>query len=260
MFSGDYFDGVSAKWYELLILLVCFLALIAALMVLANLLDRKRGNDTKLQTRDLTYGAVCIAISYALSFLPVYSMPYGGSITLASTLPMMLYCYYFGFKKALGVSTVYMLLQLLQRPYIISPWSALLDYLLPFIALSFVGLFQFDRKKYDKVVAAGKSSLAAHKGFFAGVAVYFVLRYFSHILAGVLFWSSGIDFMIWDGDLTGWAAWSYSIVYNGLFFIPDTLIAALAGLWVLASKSFNAFMATKANTLQNTDTAAKNDQ
>jgi len=253
------FSGVVTKSWKIVLLLVVFILAFAIITYIVDTIHKRRGIDNFFSTVDLTYGAICIAIAYALSFVPVFSMPYGGSITIASTAPIMLYCYFFGFRKGCIVSLVYMLLQLIQKPYIISPWSALFDYLLPYAALSATGLFAFSRKKLDNAISLNKPVIKAHGGFVFGVCIYFLIRYFSHVLAGVLFWSSGIDFMSWNGDLSGIAAWTYSLVYNGLFFVPDTLIAIGASLCLLASKSFNTFMSSKRNTLKNTDTATKND-
>ena len=130
--------------------------------------------------------------------------------------------------------------------------------------------------------AAGKHVLAAHVPFFLGVACYFALRYAGHVLSGVIFYG---DYIAWEG----W--WQqhlvvYSFAYNGVFFIPDTLIALGAAIGVLSSKSFNSFMATSAgaaegvrstgaadilyesgadvtapaDTLQNSHAAAENDE
>ena len=260
LFDKDYWDGVLIPGWQVLVLVIAALAVLAAVIAVMTVIERKKGISFALQTRDLTYGAICIAASFALSYVKFFSLPYGGSITAASVLPMLIYCYYFGFRKALTVSTVFMLLQLIQGPYIVSPWSALLDYFLPYLSLSLVGLFRFDKAKYEKTVAAGKNPLAAHAGFFIGTGVYMVFRLFSHVLAGVLFWAEGIDFMGWVGDLTGAAAWGYSFTYNALFLVPDTVIALVAGTFLLASKAFNRFMASSRNTLQNTDTRAKDDQ
>ncbi len=260
MFDKDYWSGILVSWWQILVLVICILVVLGATIAIITIIARKRGDNFTVKTRDLTYGAICVAASFALSYIKFFKMPYGGSITAASTLPMLIYCYYFGFRKGLLVSSVFMLLQLIQEPYIISPWSALLDYFLPYLALSLVGLFRFKRSRYDKAVKAGKNPLCAHTAFFAGTAVYMVVRLFSHVLAGVLFWANGIDFMGWTGDLTGAAAWGYSLTYNALFIVPDTAIALVAGILLLASKAFNRFMASSADTLQNTHPAAENNE
>lgn len=260
MFSGKYWKGVSIPWWAVVLLVAGIVAIVVAAIAVINVVQKKKGVRFEYTTKDLTYGAICLAASYALSFISIYSMPSGGTITPASALPMLIYCYYFGFRKSLVVSTAYSLLQLIQKPYIVSPWSALLDYFVPFMAMSLMGLLRYSPAKYDKVIAAKKPALTAHGRFFIGVAVYFIVRYFSHVLAGVLFWADGIDFLMWSGDLTGAVAWGYSATYNLCFLLPDTLIAAGAGVALLASKTFNTFMASSANAFKNADRRAKDNQ
>ena len=67
----------TATWLSLL-------ALVAFALIL--LFCRK-----KWDTRALTYGAMCIALSFILSYIRLYRMPQGGSITPGSMLPLMLY-------------------------------------------------------------------------------------------------------------------------------------------------------------------------
>lgn len=260
MFKKDYWSGISIPWWQVLLLMLAVVAVLAGVIVLVSYIAKRKGKTFERRTKDLTYGAICVAASFALSYVKFFSLPYGGSITAASVLPMLIYCYYFGFRRGLTVSAVYMLLQLIQEPYIVSPWSALLDYVVPYLSLSLVGIFGFRRQKYNAVMTAGKPPIAAHARFFIGAAVYFVIRLFSHVLAGVLYWSDGIDFMGWSGNLSGAAAWGYSITYNSLFLVPDTIIALIAAVCLLASKMFNRFMAASTNALQNADAAHKDDE
>lgn len=248
MFGKDYWDGVTIPGWQVAVLLLVTFAVIAAVIVIICIVRKKQGERYSLETKDITYGAICIAASFALSYVKFFSLPAGGSITAASVLPMLIYCYYFGFRKSLVTASVYMVLQFIQGPYIVSPFSALFDYVFPYLALSLVGLFRFDRKKYESAIAAGKKPITLHSGFFIGTAVYFVVRYFSHILAGVLYWADisymENGFLMWSGNLSGTAAaWGYSATYNLLFLLPDTLIAVAAGVALLASKNFNNFMA-----------------
>lgn len=254
------FSGILTDWWKVLLLFVAVIAIGAAAAVANAIYERKKGIVRVTGTRELTYGAICLAASFALSFVGLYKMPFGGTITLASVLPIGLYCYFFGFRKSLVVCFAYMLLQFFQNPYIVSPWSGLFDYVLPYLAISLIGLFPYDENRYNKVVADGKNPIVAHKRIFIGFAVYFVVRLLSHVLAGVLFWSSGIDFMIWHGDLAGFAALGYSFTYNILFLLPDTLIAVAVAVILLANKAFNAFMASSFNGKNKADRSAKNDE
>ena len=71
---------------------------------------------TQNKTKSLVYGALCIALSFALSYVKLFSMPMGGSVTLCSMLPLMFYSYRFGLSKGLLAGLAYGLLQLIQKP------------------------------------------------------------------------------------------------------------------------------------------------
>lgn len=260
LFEKSYWEGVSTSWWKLLLTVLIVLALVAATLVVLGVIDKKNGVESTRSTRDITYGAICLAASYALSFIKLFRLPNAGAITPASILPLLLYCYYFGFRKSLVVSTAYALLQLIQDPYILSPFSALLDYLLPFMAISLAGVFRFSPNAYKRAVGSKRPVITAHGRFFVGVALYFVARYFFHTLSGVFFWSNGIEYLGWSGDLTGAAAWGYSLTYNILYLLPDTAIAVAAAAFVLSSKAFNAFMTAASHAHQNADAAEKHDQ
>ncbi|MBR2384770.1 MAG: energy-coupled thiamine transporter ThiT, partial [Clostridia bacterium] len=70
---------------------------------------------------------MCVALSFALSYIKLFEMPQGGSVTLFSMLPIMLFSYIYGMKKGLLVGVIYGLLQAVQDPYIIHPAQFLLD-------------------------------------------------------------------------------------------------------------------------------------
>lgn len=69
--------------------------------------------------------------------------------------------------------------------------------------------------------------------FWMGVLLYFIVRLFAHTLSGVLYWTQGIDFLIWQGDLYGLVAWGYSLTYNILYLLPDTILALIGGIIIL---------------------------
>ncbi|MDE6398452.1 MAG: energy-coupled thiamine transporter ThiT, partial [Clostridiales bacterium] len=205
LFDFDDFRDADTMLRVTLVLCLClFVALIAGTLI-AYFVLRKKGKTNVIRTRDITYGAICLASSYALSFLGV-GMPYGGTVTFASVLPVMIYCYYFGFFKGLVVTAAYTVLQFFQSPSIVHPMSAVLDYVIPYLALIFLGIFSYRQARFNKTVAANKHPLCAHIPFFIGIACYFAVRYISHVLSGVLFWG---DYIAWDG---WWQnhLWAYS--------------------------------------------------
>jgi thiamine transporter len=191
---------------------VAALAVVAAVLSLAN---REKTRDT----RSLVFAAVCIAASFALSFIKV-GMPYGGSVTLASLVPILVYSYFFGPVKGLLAGLVYSLLQFLQEPYILTPLQVILDYPLAFCAIALMGIF--------------KRVLTEKPAVICGVAAVFLVRLTMHLFAGMLFFEAG-----WVADgLPADSAFIYSLLYNLSYLAPDIAIVFAAMLALLYTGSF----------------------
>lgn len=253
LFDFDDFREADTMLKATLILCICLFAILIAGTLIAYFVLKTKGKKDIIRTKDLTYGAICLAASYALSFLGI-GLPYGGTVTFASVLPVMIYCYYFGFFKGLVVTVAYTILQFFQSPYIVHPMSAVLDYVIPYLSLIFLGIFSYRQERYNKTVTTGKHPLKAHIPFFIGLICYFALRYASHVASGVIFYG---DYIAWNG---WWQnhLWTYSFAYNAAFLVPDTIIATAAAIGVLSSKSFNSFMATSANAMRSSTQSADN--
>ena len=224
----------SNPWFMVL-MFVAIVGIGVGLYFLSRHVDKKRGIERKTTTKELVFGAICVALSFVLSLIRIFRLTNAGSVTLASIFPIALYCYIFGVNKSMVICFVCSLLNFCQGPYVISVWSALLDYLLPYLALSLVGIFAVNPKTFT----SEGSALKKHGKFFIGLACYFVVRLFSHTLAGMLFWSQGVDFWIFSGDLVGWTSFLYSLVYNLSYLLPDTLVAGVVALFLFSSKSVN---------------------
>ena len=192
-------------------------ALIVLIAVIVILTDRKK-NENK-QTKVIAYAGVCISLSFALSFVKFFTVgANGGSVTLASLLPLMIFSYAFGTKKGVFAGAIYGLLQCLQNPQIYEPMQVLLDYPIAFGAIGVCGAF-----KNAKFV---KTDLLK---FVLGAILAVTLRYFSHVLSGYYVFSS----WAWEG----WGALAYSFVYN-LYCYVDLAIVIAVGLVAFSSKAF----------------------
>ena len=156
----------------------------------------------KWTTRMLTYGAMCIALSFVFSYVRLYRMPQGGSITLASMLPLMVYAYVFGPAAGISAGAVYGILQLVQDFYVVHPVSLLMDYILAFAMLGLAGCFK--------------------KNIIPGVILAGIGRWFWHFLSGFIFFGS----YAWEG----WNPVAYSAVYNGIVIGPDLLICLILAI------------------------------
>ena len=165
--------------------------------------------------RALAYAGVCVSMSFALSYIKLWDMPNGGSITLVSLLPIMLFSYAFGAKKGVFVGLSYGVLQSVQDPWLIHPAQFLLDYPVAFACAGLAGLFQSFRK-YPQVAFALGAILAGS------------FRFLCHVLSGVF---------AFETYAIGQNPWVYSLVYNAYVFI-DIALVIIAGVFVLSSKSF----------------------
>ena len=181
--------GNSAAMY------ICAIALTAAIIGASFFADRTKGFDT----RAITFGGVCIALSFALSYIRIIRMPMGGSITLASLLPLMLYSYMFGCKKGLVAGVVYGFLQAIQDAWILHPAQFVLDYVTAFMAIA-------------------------------------LTRYLSHFFSGVFaFGVSGADYAKEYGISALANPYFYSFVYQSLYIIPEMIIVIAVGTLLLSS-------------------------
>ena len=191
---------------SLLITLVIFLACIV--------FGKKEANYS---TKSIAYASLCIALSFALSYVKIPVLAQGGSITLASALPLIIYCYIFGSKKGLMACVVYGILQCLQNPSIYHPLQVLLDYPIAFGAIALSGIF------------ANSKKLNATQKFVIGSSLGLFGRYIAHVLSGY--------FVFYGWAPEGMNPLVYSILGNAYVLI-DLIIVLLVGVFIFSSKSF----------------------
>lgn len=206
-------EGYEPKNNALYIVLT--VVLVAAVLVLAVLFDRKKGSAS--DTKQLAYAGVCIATAFALSYVKFFSLPMGGSVTLVSMLPIMLYAYMFGAKRGVLVGVIYGLLQCIQSPQIYEPVQVLLDYPIAFGALGLAGIF--------KGMKGLKGNMLLE--FVLGMVVACVGRYVSHVLSGYFVFYSWSVFEAGKELL-------YSLAYNAFIFV-DLALDVLVGAALLSS-------------------------
>lgn len=174
-------------------------ALILLLLVGLGLLTLGRSRQ-KWTARMLATGAICVALSFILSYIRLYRMLQGGSITPASMLPLLAFAYYFGPAPGILAGVAAGLLQMLQDSWFLNFTQFMLDYPLAFGVLGLAGLFGKVRAPY---------------GLMAGVAVGGFARFLCSLLSGAVFFAE------YAGDMN---PWRYSMIYNGSYMLPETVI------------------------------------
>lgn len=94
-----------------------------------------------MNTRSLVILSVAAALSTALSFLRLFEMPQGGSVTL-DMLPIFYVAFWRGPSMGIGAGALSGVIQLLLRPFVVHPVQVLLDYPLAMAACGLAGFFR----------------------------------------------------------------------------------------------------------------------
>ena len=206
------YEPLNGQNWQMTVVTIVLVAVIVALAVLGG------KKDDGYDARALTYGAICVALAYALSYIKFFSLPQGGSVTFASMLPIILYSYMFGTRKGLVVGVVYGMLQFIQSPQFYQPMQVLLDYPIAFGALGVAGI--------ARKIPFIKGKMLAE--FAVGATIAIVLRYFAHVVSGYYVFSS------WA--MEGYTAVSWAFVYN-MFVFADLAIVLVIGLLALSTRT-----------------------
>lgn len=199
--EGSPFEGVSIS-------AAAFSAIIAVLAAVMIAIMAISGRREKWGARDIAYAAMCVAMSFILSSIKLYSMPQGGTITPASLLPMTIYIVAFGPARGLAVGFAYGLIQLLQGAYVVHPMQLLVDYPMAFGALALGGVVN-----YIKMPRMLKLPAAVVLGYLG--------RYIMAVLSGAVFFAEYAG---------GQNAWIYSLGYNITYLGPDCLVCVAVSL------------------------------
>ncbi len=201
-----------------------------------------------MKTKKLVTTAMLLAIAVVLSFVQIFKLPFGGSITLVSMLPIILISYMYGTKWGLFSAFVYSLLQMLTGMDTVAAFFmpgdsqmavgaalgvCLIDYVLAYTVLGFGGIFKGKFKSGVSEICLG-----------AFVAV--LLRYIMHIISGAIFFGAWAEWFFADATglsqiaaFKGFCSWVmnnlkggtlslfYSVVYNGSYMIPEIITTTI---------------------------------
>ncbi len=179
------------------------IAITAALAItgIGGLLFLRKSKDVRITTKMLVYASMSIALAFVLSYIRLFRMPQGGSVTPGSMLPIMLFSYIFGPIPGIMAGMAYGFLQYIQDAYMVHWAQFLFDY--P-IAFGMLGLAGLNRKN----IIVGSS-----------IAVFG--RFVMHFLTGILFFAE------YAGDQH---VVLYSLGYNGTYLVAEYIICIVIAL------------------------------
>ena len=175
------------------------------LFFLAIYFAGKNSDKKKLTTRQLVFCAVAIALAFITSYLKIFKLPWGGSVTLCSMLFIVLIANWYGVGTGIMAGFAYGILQFIQEPYILSFFQVCCDYILAFAALGLAGLF-------------AKQSHGLLKGYIIAV----IARGAFHSLGGYLYWMSYMP----DNFPKSLTA-VYPILYNYSYLLAEGIITVI---------------------------------
>lgn len=215
-----------------------------------------------MKTKKIIVTSLLLAVGTILSLLKLFELPFGGTVTIASMVPIVLIAYIYGAKWGLFSAFVYSLLQLIlgigggivstmflpgEGQMILSHaiTICLLDYILAYVALGLGGIFKgrFRHSTWEIVL---------------GVILALGMRYLIHTVSGFIFYGAWAEWFFADSTglsqitvLKPFCRWImknlsgktlalfYSIVYNGAYMIPEIIITAILSpvVWGTVKKS-----------------------
>lgn len=211
------------------------------------------------KTKKIATIGILVSLAIILSVIKIFQLPYGGSITLFSMVPIVILSYKYGIKWGLFAGLIYSVLQAVLGATASQAFAgmydpenaaksvlnivlmALLDYIIAFTVLGLAGMFKGKIKNDVAAITAGST-----------VAV--LLRLVAHFFSGWILWGSyAEDFFTnkmdnafgtfilqnFDGQLLSII---YSLVYNMSFMIPELIITILGVIVLVSTKQVRKFI------------------
>ena len=203
------------------------------------------------KTKRLTESAMLIALAVVLEVAGrtvIPPMPFGGQLTLCAMLPIVLASYRYGVKWGLTTGFAYSLVQMALGAGTVTAafqpgyfgdgtmignaiLMCLFDYLLAYTLLGLGGCFR------GKIKNSGLSLMC-------GSLVALGCRYLAHIFSGYILFAGWAEWFFTQDGFPAWGAalveslspnmlgWVYSIVYNGMYMVPEMILTAVAAAFV----------------------------
>ena len=199
------------------------------------------------KTKRLTESAMLLAIAIVLELLSkmfIPEQPFGGQLTVVSMLPVVLISYRHGVRWGLVSAFTYALMEMVIGAATISAAflpgyfgdgtmivnaiiMCLLDYIVAYTMLGLGGIFR------NKIQKPGTALMA-------GSLVALGARYLTHVLSGYILFSGWAEWFFTQDGFPAWGAglveslsptalgFVYSLVYNGMYMIPEMILTAAA--------------------------------
>ena len=203
------------------------------------------------KTKRLTESAMLIALAVVLELvgrMVIPPMPFGGQLTLCSMLPIVLISYRHGVKWGITAGFGYSLVQMaLGADTVTAAFQpgyfgdgtlilnalimCLFDYVLAYTLLGLGGCFR------NRIRRSGTALMF-------GSLVALSCRFLAHVVSGYVLFSGWAEWFFTQEGFPAWGAalvdslspemlgLAYSVVYNGMYMLPEMALTAVAALLI----------------------------
>ncbi|MCR4650391.1 MAG: energy-coupled thiamine transporter ThiT [Lachnospiraceae bacterium] len=176
------------------------------------------------KTRKIVEGAVMVALATVLSFIRVFKLPWGGSVTALSMLPIIVYSIRWGIKDGFITAFAFSLIQFGQGITDgLFGWGLTPVMLIACIFIDYIGAFTI-------LGIAGFLREKKAGGIIIGTIVAITLRFLFHFASGVIIWHSFGE--LWEGFSTD-STILYSLLYNGSYMLPELIFTTIGAMLLL---------------------------
>lgn len=199
---------------------------IGAIAILILILAAACIRGKRFSTNEIAYAGVCLATSFALSFIKFSPVQYGGSITLCSFVPLLIYAYKFGPIKGTLAGLILGLFNFISDPFILTPLTFVLDYLLAFASIGLMGF------------AGMINKFSTTTRVVLGTVIVYVARFIFHLVSGFIYFAQDA---IWV-NLPQTNMFIYSFIYQCVYLPADCALCALALFALCKTKAFDTLL------------------
>lgn len=199
--------GLTSLGYAVSIIAIIVFLLVAA-FIRGKASEGKKKEGLKTTTKQLVFCAAAMALAFVTSYLKIFSLPFGGSVTLFSMLFICLIGYWYGPGVGILTGLAYGILQFIQEPYVLSFFQVCCDYILAFAALGLAGVFRNSKH-----------------GLLKGYLLAILVRGAFHTLGGYLYW---MDYM--PDNFPQSLAALYPIIYNYSYILAEGVLTIIVML------------------------------
>jgi len=175
---------------------------------------RRLTKEKTFSIRIVAEATMVVALSVVLSFIKIYSLPQGGSITAGSMVPLLWISLRRGVRVGLFTCSVYGLIQFIVEPFFVHPVQLLLDYPIAFGVLALAGLF----KEHPLI----------------GVGIGILGRFVAHFVSGIVFFSQYAP--------EGMNPAVYSAIYNGSYLVGELIVSSVLMFIIVKRKLIDIYL------------------